>query len=111
MDTLGEPEVTQTVHIPLLKQLLCCVDAVVKTAGPLCSQHSEGIFTVLLRLQASSGGQQSLIEEVCKQVCICMRFMVFVSVTILAVLCTISLYQELSVSMCVCTWYILRNTL
>ena len=69
MDALGEPEVTQTVHTPLLRQLLYCVDGIVKTAGPLCSQHSEAIFTILLRLQASSGDQLSLVEEVSASVC------------------------------------------
>jgi len=62
--TLGEPEVTQTSHIPLLKELLRCTEAVVQTAGPLCHQHSEAIFTILLRLQASSGDQQVFIEKV-----------------------------------------------
>ncbi|XP_065919012.1 dynein axonemal assembly factor 5-like isoform X2 [Dysidea avara] len=61
--TLGEPEVTQTSHIPLLQQLLNCTEAVIHTAGPLCRQHSEAIFTILLRLQASSGDQQVLIEK------------------------------------------------
>ena len=62
--TLGEPEVTQTSHIPLLNELLSCTEAIVQTAGPLCHQHSEAIFTILLRLQASSAGQQVLIEKV-----------------------------------------------
>ena len=82
MDALGEPEVTQTVHVPLLKQLLCCVDAIVKTAGPLCSQHSEAIFIILLRLQASSGDQQGLVEEV--SLCSVYRYVVVFSVCVCA---------------------------
>lgn len=82
MDALGEPEVTQTTHIPLMKQLLCCMDAIVKTAGPLCGQHSEGIFTILLRLQASSGDHQGIIEEVRKSLCVCPCVRVYMHVCV-----------------------------
>ena len=85
MDALGESEVTQTVHVPLLKQLLCCVDAIVKTAGPLCSQHSEAIFIILLRLQASSGDQQGLVEEV-SHVC-CSVYSVYIYMCVCECLC------------------------
>ena len=108
MEALGEPEVTQTVHAPLLKQLLHCVDGIVKTAGPLCSQHSEAIFIILLRLQAASGDQQSRVEEV--SVSVCTRAVTYILLRFFHVVCWVCesesvhecVYRCVCVRVCLC---------
>lgn len=52
-ECLAEPEVGQSEHLPLLRQLLGCVSAVTMAAGESLPQHSLLLFTVLLRIAAS----------------------------------------------------------
>ena len=60
---LAEPELSQTEHLPLLQQLLLAVTTATVASGDSCSEHSLKLFTVLLRLSASSHVEQ-LREEV-----------------------------------------------
>ena len=53
VECLAEPEVSQTEHTPLLRQLLSCVSAVIGVAGEDCVSVSYIIFTILLRVAAS----------------------------------------------------------
>ena len=52
-ECLAEPEVSQSEHLPLLRQLLHCVMAAIKVSGETLPQHSFRTFTVLLRIAAS----------------------------------------------------------
>ncbi len=63
-ECLSEPEVSESEHVPLLRQLLQCVLATTRAAGESCPQHSLRLFSVLLRVAASRHLEQ-LKTEVC----------------------------------------------
>ena len=52
-ECLAEPEVAQSQHVPLLRELLGCVRACVMAAGASCSEHSLRLFSVLLMVSSS----------------------------------------------------------
>ncbi|KAL5484058.1 hypothetical protein EMCRGX_G020494 [Ephydatia muelleri] len=52
-ECLAEPEVAQSQHVPLLRELLGCVKACIMAAGPSCSEHSLRLFSVLLMVSSS----------------------------------------------------------
>jgi len=53
MVCLAEPEVSQSEHLPLLRQLLRCVTAATRVSMETNPQLSLRAFTVLLRVAAS----------------------------------------------------------
>ena len=53
IECLGEPEVSQTEHLPLLKGLISCVTAVIQTSNDVCSEHSLLLFTITQRISGS----------------------------------------------------------
>ena len=53
MSCLCEPEVAQTEHVPLLRELLTGVAMVIETAAQLSGQLSFSLFIVTLRVEAS----------------------------------------------------------
>lgn len=63
-ECLAEPEVAQSQHVPLLRELLGCVRACVMAAGASCSEHSLRLFSVLLMVSSSK-----LIGQLQTEVC------------------------------------------
>ena len=53
IECLAEAEVSQTEHLPLLKELISCVAAVVQTLNDACAEHSLLLFTVIQRVKGS----------------------------------------------------------
>lgn len=52
-ECLAEPEVAQSQHVPLLKELLGCINTCMVAAGSSCSEHSLRLFSVLLMVSSS----------------------------------------------------------
>lgn len=52
-DCVSENEVGQSEHLPLLQQLLSCVNAITSAAANDCHLHSAALFCVFLRVSAS----------------------------------------------------------
>ena len=63
-ESLSEPEVSLSDHLPLLRQLLHCISVTISAAGENSRLHSSKFFSVLLRVAAVKHG-----EAVKKQVC------------------------------------------
>lgn len=52
-ECLAEPEVSHSEHLPLLRQLIACIAAVVQASDDACSEYSLPLFTTLQRVQGS----------------------------------------------------------
>ena len=50
---MSESEVGQSQHLPLIQQLLDCVNAITNAASGTCHLHSTALFSVFLRISAS----------------------------------------------------------
>ena len=58
MECVCEPEVSQSDHVPLLRELLNGVMVIVQAAGNLCKELSLNLFTVILRVRASKHSEE-----------------------------------------------------
>lgn len=81
-ESLSEPEVSLSDHLPLLQQLLHCISVTISAAGENSRLQSGKFFSVLLRVAAVKHG-----EAVKKQVCSTSSYMyVYTCTTLCSVL-------------------------
>ena len=53
-ECLAEPEVSQSEHLPLLKQLISCMAAVIEASNDVSSELSLVLFTILQHVKGSN---------------------------------------------------------
>lgn len=52
-ECLAETEVSQSEYLPLLRQLITCIAAVIEASTDMCSELSLILFTIILRVRGS----------------------------------------------------------